>query len=151
MQLLPCQPCTRKTAASRRVAEFAKRDVGRRLLITHLVTIDTDLSTHPRRKLVSGAIRFFVALCHGGDASKICMMCKAPFILDALSPYAFLISIPVSPNANAASVSGICRPCFEAASVAEIDAACELTLQAILPHGRFIDPATDLVSDGDGA
>jgi hypothetical protein len=141
MQDLTCQPCRRKTTAIRRVAEFAKQDVGRRWLITHLIVGDTDdLSAHPRRKLVSGAIRFFVALCRGGDTSKTCMLCKAPFILGELPPHAFLISIPVTNNANAASVSGICAPCWQTASIAEIDAACERTLQAILPHGRFIDP-----------
>ena len=141
MQHLTCQPCTRKAASSRRVAEFAKRDVGRRWLITHLIVGDTDLSAHPRRKLINGAVKFFVALCHGGDASITCMLCAAPFILAELPPHAFLIAIPVTPNANAASVSGICLPCFATASIVELDAACERTLQAILPHGRFIDPA----------
>lgn len=89
MEYLTRQPCTRKTAASRRIAQFAKRDVGRRQLLTHLIVPDAGLDAHPRRKLIGGAIQFFVALCDSGNASKTCMLCAAPFILGELPPRAF--------------------------------------------------------------
>lgn len=123
---------------NRRIKQFSDEIAGR-LLLTNCVSADEDLSGHPRCKLLRGAIEFYRAGCNGNDESKACIVCHIGF--GETQPAAFLISIPVVPNATNAAVSAICPSCWRTQSPESFDRAATRVLRRVLPRGRFLDPA----------
>ena len=129
-----------------RIARFQRHDVRARQVRTHFVGLDEDLTFIPRPKLVAGAIGLLLSQCVTGGW-RICFCCGANFD-DDTKPAAVLIAIPISADAAAAAVSGLCAECWRARPADDIETAAVRVLQKLVPSGQFLDPPSSQADAG---
>jgi hypothetical protein len=114
------------------LSEF-KREMGHEL-ITHLIDAREPLDAHP---LLSRAATHW----RDGIQSRkpVCCACKVGFADGSARAGAFLFAQPLS-GAPTASVSALCRECWDNLSDDEVEAAALGVMQRLLRKPRFAAP-----------
>ena len=109
-----------------------RQQVHRDHIVTHLVSVHTDLTPYPMLHNVAMAWRAGIA-----SRRPYCFCCKASFAKTA-TPGAFLFAVPRG-DTDMASVSVLCVECWRDLPLDKIEAVAAQVLRALSPDGRWLD------------